>query len=93
MVNTKTKEGILAEIGNCTLEKINDSEPVHFHQGEAMSAMEEYAVQQAVEFADWVETYYRKRVLNRWEFKPNMFPDKQGDWTTKELYELFNSNA
>lgn len=52
--------------------------------------MEEYATQQAVEFSDWLEKYYEKFVFGRWEIKDK--PEK-GNWTTKELYELFTANG
>lgn len=40
-----TPEAILAKIAKCSIEEIDDSEPIFFHQGEVIPAMQEYASQ------------------------------------------------
>ena len=58
-MKTKSKEEILAEHTGESVDSINDSESVGMTQSEVLPAMEEYAKQEAEEFAIWLNT-------NRW---------------------------
>ena len=60
------------------------------------SSMEEYATQQATEFADWLHEMAMPATKTQWQLregKYNIYKWNDRFKTTKELYELFNANG
>ncbi len=90
-MESKTKEQIYThwrgEVDQQTRFSINDA---------TITSMEEYATQQAVEFAEWLLKSKYTKCSEDGVYKGRWVQqglNRQDFHTTKELYELFNANG